>query len=415
MIQICEMKRQGPHFLFFLWFFISQGAWSVSVIPYSLFLVFNFTFSLAISILFLRNSNKQFVVCFKRIYFLFLICVLFDIVRGIFLLPGLTYWHIKAFFTNMFVIATWLTIYLASNSGFIINTMRLWLKCLPFFCFFLLLFEEPRLWANALIPITFLLFIVKNKRIYLLLVVLSIILCCVDLESRSPIVKYGMALLISFPLFLSIKVPLFFLRIVNSLFYFLPVIFFVLAITGNFNILSPSDYVSEPISVHSTTSDTDVNFMADTRTFIYEEVILSAINNEYVMTGRTFARGNDSYYAQDLYEGINLKERFANESSILNVFTWMGLVGLLLYSLLFVFASFYSINHAKSIRLKFIGLYLSFIWAFSWIEIYSILEMQYVVYMMMLGMCVSKQYLKMNDDQLVSFGKQIMPFFRFVK
>ena len=78
---------------------------------------------------------------------------------------------------------------------------------------------------------------------------------------------------------------------------------------------------------------------------IYIDVINSAIDNKYVLFGHTPARGNTIDVSEILflyaYEGgmndisFNHGERFSNEAAFLNIFTWLGLVGLILYSIIY--------------------------------------------------------------------------------
>ena len=73
------------------------------------------------------------------------------------------------------------------------------------------------------------------------------------------------------------------------------------------------------------------------------EVIESAIKNDYVLFGRTPANGYDSiYFGEHLkYDlGTNKMQRFSSEVSIINIFTWNGLIGTLLYFLVFFISSF---------------------------------------------------------------------------
>lgn len=77
----------------------------------------------------------------------------------------------------------------------------------------------------------------------------------------------------------------------------------------------------------------------DTRTFIFEEVATSALRHNYLIWGRTPARGNDSRvfgYASET--GKN--ERHSNEVCHPNVFTWLGIIGLLLYSFIYFQSSY---------------------------------------------------------------------------
>ncbi|MBK9223652.1 MAG: hypothetical protein IPO23_01535 [Flavobacterium sp.] len=102
-----------------------------------------------------------------------------------------------------------------------------------------------------------------------------------------------------------------------------------MAVNGTFNIFNLEEnisgtYTSEKIKEGKKIEE---NLKIDTRTFLYEEVVSSALKNDYVLFGRTPARGNDSFYfgnftAEEL--GTKRYERYSNEVSILNIFTWTG-------------------------------------------------------------------------------------------
>ena len=95
----------------------------------------------------------------------------------------------------------------------------------------------------------------------------------------------------------------------------------------------------------------------DSRTFLYKEVLLSAQKNNYWILGRTPARGNETDAFAHIIERGQRLERISNEASILNIFTWTGIIGVILFFLVFYKASWIAINQSRNIYSKLIGLF----------------------------------------------------------
>ena len=93
-------------------------------------------------------------------------------------------------------------------------------------------------------------------------------------------------------------------------------------------------------------------------------------------------------------------ERFANEVSILNVFTWTGILGVVLYFLVFLRATYLAVNKSNSYFMRLIGLNVAFRWAYGWIEDFSRFDLSYLFLWIMIGMCYSKSFRMMNDLQI---------------
>src|SRR5690606_7798473 len=69
----------------------------------------------------------------------------------------------------------------------------------------------------------------------------------------------------------------------------IPVLFFTLGVTGKFNIFNMDEYIDKDITT-TVVKEGEVqeeNLTADTRTFLYEEVLNSAFKYNYVWLGRT--------------------------------------------------------------------------------------------------------------------------------
>ena len=129
----------------------------------------------------------------------------------------------------------------------------------------------------------------------------------------------------------------------------------------------------------------------------------SAIKNNYIIFGRTPARGNDSNSFGD-YNKEKLKtgkqERFGNEVSILNIFTWLGIIGVVLYFIIFLKASYFAINESNNFPIKIVGLNISFRWAFGFVEDFSNFDLSNIFLWLMIGMCFSKTFRQMSNSQM---------------
>jgi hypothetical protein len=223
-----------------------------------------------------------------------------------------------------------------------------------------------------------------------------------SIDARSNVLKFTVPFIFSmlyyFKFFLKSKLLIF----INIIIFFIPILLFILAVNGTFNIFNLEEnisgtYTSEKIKDGKKVEE---NLKIDTRTFLYEEVIFSALKNDYVLFGRTPARGNDSFYfgnftAEEL--GTKRYERYSNEVSILNIFTWTGLVGVILYFFIFFKASYLAIVNSRSSFLKILGLYVSFRWVTAWVEDFNRFDIMNFMLWIIIAMCYSKKFRKMTD------------------
>lgn len=208
------------------------------------------------------------------------------------------------------------------------------------------------------------------------------------------------------------------LKIGHHLFFFVPLILLLLGFWGNFNFFK---YLQDDNDGRHTEqikkadgSVKEVDVFGDTRTFIYSEVLDSSIKYEYVLWGRTPARGNDDYFFESLInddKGNQLRknERHVNEVGFLNVYTWIGLIGIILYSLLYLKASLLALHHSKNSYIKYLGIFIAFRWALGWIEDINLFFIQSIILWMLIAMCMSKKFRDMNDSEFRSWFLKCLP------
>lgn len=347
---------------------------------------------------------------FLKIYLLWIVIC---IIRGVFVAEN--YWEYKQLVEGSVALLLPTFIYAFTIPDIVRRALHFWLiYILPFFfvyaCFFIVpdsyhFFLGPILLLGCFLPI------IKGK--WKLIIFLLLIMMLVgDLGARSQIIKAAACLMISVAYVISkfLSKKLFSLAFI--LCFTLPFILMGLAFSGTFNIFNMDDYVDSKYQAESSNGS---SVTSDTRSFIYAEVINSAIEHNYVIQGRTPARGNDTeaFYniASDLqstHKVRNVKhERHANELVHTNVFTWTGLIGCILYSILYFISSFRAVFRSKNIYIKLLGLFVAFRWAYGWVEDFNRLDIMNVSLWMMIAMCYSNIFRDMNDMEFKTWVRSV--------
>lgn len=235
-----------------------------------------------------------------------------------------------------------------------------------------------------------------------ILVGILLVIMCLDLSARSNIIKVASCVAIGLSTsFLRFWLSDIIIKVAHWLFYGLAIALLCLGILGEFNVFE--DISTKNQGKYEATTGQKQDLSDDTRSFIYEEVILSAVNNKYVLIGNTPARGNYSYFfyvreyaTSDNFAGRN--ERHANELVHLNIFTWLGLVGLILYSIIYFISSYRAVYDSNSFYLKMIGLLIAFHWLYGWIEDVNTFTIQNFWIWMMIAMGLSPKFRNMTDE-----------------
>ena len=198
------------------------------------------------------------------------------------------------------------------------------------------------------------------------------------------------------------------LNFINAILLISPIVFFTLAATGIFNVFNSKSYMGEITYGNE-------NLTEDTRTFLYQEAIESSIKNNHVIFGRTFGYGYDSFWQTSRAEALgkriaihNLAQRNA-EVFIINIYTWMGIIGICLFTVLFFKASLQAINYANNIYVRYIGVLVSLQWIFCWIEnSMTIVNFNQIIMWMEIAICLSPYWRKMTNEEFKITMKNIL-------
>ena len=349
----------------------------------------------------IQSEDYFFVKCF-------LIWTFVGVIRGIFIADN--YWEYKNMINGTLCCLIPALTY-TFCPGVLLNFYRTWVKiCIPAFFLFYLWTVTPgevNFYLGPVFVIGCFLPYMPKKWKYIIGFLLVFMLVS-DLGARSQVIKALLAICFSMLCLFRQSITDKMLRIAHSTCYVSAVLLVVLGISGTFNIFTDmasnsGKYVEKKV-VNGELKEEDLS--TDTRTFIYEEVLQSALRNDYVLCGRSLARGNDSntfgiHMAEELKTGKF--ERYQNELCHLNIFTWLGVIGLLLYSLIYLRSSYLAVYHSNSYFLKLIGVFIAFHWAYGWIEDATKFDILNISLWSAIGMGLSSQFRSMSDQDFVEW------------
>lgn len=339
---------------------------------------------------------------------LFLIYVIGMTIAGA-LFKTENYWDWKLLVDNFMIFMLPLSAYSINEEHLVARGIHFWLQWAWIPLLILWSFLESDAFGRYLVPFTFLALMLPllNKKWVVILSIAYTTTFVYGFESRSDIIKSAICLLLGFCLWSPYFNKLFqkFIKPAMWTFLFAPLIFMGLAISGTFNVFEIEKELGleDKYMMASSLKDRDeVSALADTRTFLYAEEISSSISGNYYIWGNTPARGYKSLafgHSADEDFGTKRGERQSCEVSILNVFNYFGLVGCLLYFIIFITASYLAIYKSENRYIKVIGLYVAFRWLFGFIEDFSRFDLNMMFLWFMIGMCYSERFRQRTDEE----------------
>ncbi|MFA6794832.1 MAG: hypothetical protein WCR50_05005, partial [Proteiniphilum sp.] len=313
-----------------------------------------------------RNEDNLLVV------WIYLFWNIVCITRGMF--EAEVYWDWKGLIGNSMALILPIVIFSATNKIVVQSLFVFYVKYgLPLFALFAVLIRTDA-FGFYLMPVSILIlfFPAFTRRQRILILLLAAVVIFSDLGARSNVLKFGIPFLILIIYYLKEKISVKLLETARISLFIIPLVLFILGVTNVFNVFNMSEYLKgDYVSVGTDNQGNRVEMSAitDTRTFLYIEVLESAINNNYWFLGRTPARGNDSNtFGVLASELTGRNERLANEIGLANVFTWTGIMGVILYFLIFYRASYLAVNRSNNIYVKMLGVFIAFRWLYSWVE-----------------------------------------------
>lgn len=346
---------------------------------------------------------------------IFLGWALISTIRGVFIVEN--YWEWKQLISGFLTLSIPLFSYAFDKPHITGSVIRYWLK----YAILLFLLQLPTLpngayhfYLGPVFLVGCFIPIAPRKWQYILIGLLIIMLLS-NLDARSQVIKSAIVLLIAIGFYFWKIIPNIVFKVIHWACYIIPIVLLILGMAGRFNIFknlesNKGKYIEKVIMNGQVV---EIDLSTDTRTFIYTEVIESAIKHDYVIWGRTPARGNDSrafgaYNAEILKTGKY--ERHKNELCHLNIFTWLGLIGVILYTIIYLRSSYLAIYKSENIYLRFLGCFIAFRWAYGWIEDINSFNIMNISLWMMIAIGLSSQFRSMNNETFKKWFLKCFPF-----
>ena len=338
---------------------------------------------------------------------LFILLVLVGMFRGIFAVDG--YWGYKGWMLCSQSALTFIILYPFGSPSISSSCLRTWnWYIFPIFILFFAWFTGPDFIALQ-VPIIIYFYVLLHVLIIRNKWAVFIILCgfvftLVSFENRTGVIKAMGSLFLCSTLVLPSILRKISNIVIHFSFYVLPIVLLVLGLTGTFNVFhglkgdEPSEVVISMSKPDDINTELQHELTADTRTFLYEDVIASAIMGDYVLFGRSVGRGNTlsgEFFADA--ELMTENERLMNEVQMLNIFTWMGIVGVIAYSFLFLQASCLGVFRSRNKYVPVIACAVAFHWALAWMEETTMFKLTDLALFLMMGICYSPRFRRMSD------------------
>lgn len=326
------------------------------------------------------------------------------------------YWDTKGLVGNTMALMLPIVAYAATNKMLVQSILSRYVKyALPLFIVFVFLVNSDA-HGFYLVPVSVLMifFPALTTRWRWMVVGFTLFVLFINLDARSNVIKFlvPVALLGFYYLRRSLTVRL--LEVVRLHLIIVPIVLFALAVSGIFNIFRMDEYIGgthEVVKMDLEGEMVEYNLKSDTRTFLYTEVLYTAQVYNFWWIGRSPARGNIS---EAFGEGdeTGRGERLANEVAVLNIFTWTGIIGVILYLFIFYKASYLAVNESNNIYSKMLGLMVGFRWMYSWVEDVNEFQLNYFMLWLMIGLCFSKSFRDMTDKEVKVWVHGIFDFRR---
>lgn len=246
------------------------------------------------------------------------------------------------------------------------------------------------------------------KKAWMILIA-GLLYCILAGDGRSQLLKAIPALLIGFLILLKkSRISFKLIKLGHIIAYLCTLLIFVF-ILKNIYLVFNGNKTTDEITEELYEDD------SDTRSLIYIDVIDSAIKHQYYLQGRTPARGNDIEFSGILFNWaydddyvFNKDERHVNEVLHLNTFTWTGLIGLILYSLIYFKATYLAVYKSQNIYISLLGCYVAFQWSYGWIENVQQLDILNISLWIMIGMCYSNKFRQMDNTQFKQWMRTLI-------
>lgn len=328
------------------------------------------------------------------------------------------YWMWKMVISQFLLLLFYIVVLVAANVMIVRDYLKLyWLLFVPIVLLSLVAFKSPQYlnYMPFMAMMLFFVFIPGRKRWMLFTILL---MYAATFEHRNDMIKvmvgFSIGVIIAF-FYNRFSDRL--IRILHIAFLVLPLVLLFLGASGAFNVFKMDEYIKGNYSfdVKSTEGVEKRDFKADTRTFIYQNVFYTLNKNDAFIWGRSPAFGDEGFHEGEVNTHTGLKGRYGNEVGVMDILLWYGVVGVALYFLIFIRASYVAIYQSRNRIAKGVGLFTAYLWFMSFIWEKPMFETFFMVDLVLIGLCLSKPFRQMTDRKIRMWVRSIFIKQRIVK
>lgn len=316
-------------------------------------------------------------------------------------------------FQRMQVICSFLsigTVFVFMHEAILVRTLRYWWKLVPIIVLPASLLMD-KFWLVDMLQISFLFLMLSNcinKNKKYLVCFMFLYMALYGISQRFDYLRVLLPLVVWF----LIKFHICLGRVTSKILYgclmLIPIVLFLLALNGKFNIFDMDSYVKGTYI-----SSSGENMKDDTRTMLYEEAINSALDNRYLWYGRTPGYGYDSKFVANregtFYAESGVLPQRNSEVFVVNMFTWTGVIGISAWFIFFIFFGYNVLSRAKNRYIRALVIYVGFFWICDWISNYFVAPSStYMLLFMVIAICAQRKYQLMSDLQIELYFKRIL-------
>lgn len=272
-----------------------------------------------------------------------------------------------------------------------INKILLVYCVLAFICSLLFLRSVDELAVFLLMPLFYVIitYPLQSNRDKIITLVISVSVILISVTHRAGLIRILLSYFIVLVYFiiLNVKISKAFIYIVVFCLLLMPFYFLYTGINGK--------SVFQSVLGESTAEYSQKDLRIDTRTFLYSEVL------QDLKLNRAFPFGKGIYggYASDSFQTWSRK---GVEVGFLQILLKSGIVGFIVYFILIFSAIFRALGKSKNLFLKCLALLLSGYFLMFFIENVLAFDLLNIVVWLAVGMCHSKDLLRLNDHEIRS-------------
>jgi len=347
-------------------------------------------------------GNNEIPKSIKYLFLFWLFWNLVSLVRGSFF--AVDYWDWKAILLNSMAFSLIpLAFFLGKNissAGTIFRFVLKYLFPLGFLIIPLSLITSHELYSRLMIPVgLFIVFIPFLKfRWKFLVILVAVTSIFVAIEFRTNIIKIAFSVVLLLVYYFRNFIRKNWLLLAQFCLFAVPLVLFNLAVTNQYNIFK--EILGDEGYMIDNEGQLEQNFMADTRTGLYVDVLSSLSQSENWLLGE----GAGGKYQTERFDYLgDGRGRYGSEVGILNILLYHGIIGVVIYFLLLFSVSFIAIKRSNNILAKMLGLFIAFRWTYAFIEEFTQYDLNFYFFWIVMGLVSSASFREMNDDEIRNY------------